>query len=58
MWTVRCSSFTTSWASRWISHLASFADTNLAEEIDGAIKGYCADVRSGDFPNDEESYTS
>ena len=25
---------------------------NLAEEIDGAIKGYCADVRSGDFPND------
>ena len=31
---------------------------NLAEEIDGAIKGYCADVRSGDFPNDEESYTS
>ena len=31
---------------------------NLAEEIDGAIKGYCADVRSGDFPNDDESYTS
>ena len=31
---------------------------NLAEEIDGAIKGYCADVRSGDFPNDGESYTS
>ena len=31
---------------------------NLAEEIDGAIKTYCADVRSGDFPNDEESYTS
>lgn len=31
---------------------------NLAEEIDGAIKGYCRDVRSGDFPNDDESYTS
>ena len=31
---------------------------NLAEEIDGAIKGYCADVRSGDFPNEDESYTS
>ena len=31
---------------------------NLAEEIDGAIKSYCDDVRSGDFPNDEESYTS
>jgi 3-methyl-2-oxobutanoate hydroxymethyltransferase len=31
---------------------------NLAEEIDGAIKNYCEDVRSGDFPNDEESYTS
>ena len=31
---------------------------NLAEEIDGAIKSYCSDVRSGDFPNDEESYTS
>ena len=23
---------------------------NLAEEIDGAIKSYCDDVRSGDFP--------
>jgi len=31
---------------------------NLAEDIDGAIKSYCADVRSGDFPNDSESYTS
>jgi len=31
---------------------------NLAEEIDGALKKYCTDVRSGDFPNDEESYTS
>ncbi|HJL96923.1 MAG TPA: 3-methyl-2-oxobutanoate hydroxymethyltransferase, partial [Candidatus Poseidoniaceae archaeon] len=31
---------------------------NLAEEIDGAIKNYCADVRSGEFPNNEESYTS
>ena len=25
---------------------------NLAEEIDGALKSYCGDVRSGDFPND------
>lgn len=31
---------------------------NLAEEIDGAIKRYCDDVRAGDFPNEEESYTS
>ena len=31
---------------------------NLAEEIDGAIKTYCDDVRSGDFPNEEESYVS
>ena len=31
---------------------------NLADEIDGAIKNYCSDVRSGDFPNSEESYTS
>ena len=31
---------------------------NLATEIDGAIKQYCADIRSGDFPNDSESYTS
>jgi 3-methyl-2-oxobutanoate hydroxymethyltransferase len=31
---------------------------NLAEEIDGAIKNYCEDVRSGDFPNDDESYAS
>ena len=31
---------------------------NLADEIDGAIKSYCSDVRSGDFPSSEESYTS
>jgi 3-methyl-2-oxobutanoate hydroxymethyltransferase len=31
---------------------------NLADEIDGAIKSYCSDVRSGDFPNNDESYTS
>jgi len=31
---------------------------NLAEGIDNAIKAYCEDVRSGDFPNDDESYTS
>ena len=31
---------------------------NLAEEINGAIKTYCDDVRSGDFPNEEESYVS
>ena len=31
---------------------------NLAEEIDGAIRSYCEDVRSGDFPNESESYTS
>ena len=31
---------------------------NLAEEIAGAIRSYCDDVRSGDFPNDSESYTS
>ena len=31
---------------------------NLAEEIDGAIRSYCDDVRSGDFPNESESYTS
>ena len=31
---------------------------NLAEEIDGALKSYCSDVRSGQFPNDDESYTS
>ena len=30
---------------------------NLADEIDGAIKQYCDDVRQGDFPNDSESYT-
>jgi len=31
---------------------------NLAESIDGAVKSYCADVRSKDFPNEEESYSS
>ena len=31
---------------------------NLAEDIDGALKRYCEDVRSGDFPNESESYTS
>jgi len=31
---------------------------NLAEEIDTAIKSYCEDVRSGEFPNEDESYTS
>jgi 3-methyl-2-oxobutanoate hydroxymethyltransferase len=31
---------------------------NLAEDINGAITSYCDDVRSGDFPNDSESYTS
>ena len=31
---------------------------NLAEDINGAITSYCEDVRSGDFPNDSESYTS
>ena len=29
---------------------------NLSEQIDDAIKHYCKDVRSGDFPNKEESY--
>ena len=31
---------------------------NLADEIDGAIKQYCDDVRQGEFPNESESYTS
>ena len=31
---------------------------NLAEEIDSALKAYCEDVRSGDFPNEDESYAS
>lgn len=31
---------------------------NLAESIDGAVKQYCEDVRTGDFPNESESYTS
>ena len=29
---------------------------NLSEEIDGAVKSYIQDVRSGDFPNDSEQY--
>ena len=28
----------------------------LAQDIGGAIQDYCADVRSGTFPNDDESY--
>ena len=31
---------------------------NLADEIHGAISNYCDDVRTGEFPNNEESYTS
>ncbi len=31
---------------------------NLADSIEGAITAYCADVRSKDFPNEEESYSS
>ena len=31
---------------------------NLAESIEGAITSYCADVRSKNFPNEEESYSS
>ena len=31
---------------------------SLAEDIDTAIRTYCDDVRSGDFPNESESYTS
>jgi len=30
---------------------------NLAEDIDTAIRSYCDDVRSGDFPNEDESYS-
>lgn len=29
---------------------------NLSEEIDGAVKSYITDVRSGDFPNEKEQY--
>ena len=29
---------------------------NLSEEIDGAVKSYIGDVRSGDFPNENEQY--
>ena len=31
---------------------------NLAEDINNAIGQYCEDVRSGDFPNEDESYSS
>ena len=31
---------------------------NLAEDINNAIGQYCQDVRSGDFPNENESYSS
>ena len=31
---------------------------NLAEDINNAIGQYCEDVRSGDFPNENESYSS
>ena len=31
---------------------------NLADDINNAIGQYCEDVRSGDFPNESESYTS
>lgn len=30
---------------------------NLAEDINSAIGQYCEDVRSGDFPNESESYS-
>ena len=29
---------------------------NLENQITGAVEQYCSDVRSGDFPNSEESY--
>lgn len=29
---------------------------NLAEQIDGAVKHYISDVKSGDFPNEQEQY--
>jgi 3-methyl-2-oxobutanoate hydroxymethyltransferase len=29
---------------------------NMAEQIEGAVKGYINDIKSGDFPNDAESY--
>ena len=29
---------------------------NLGESIDGAVKQYITDVRSGEFPNADESY--
>lgn len=31
---------------------------NLAEDINNAIGQYCQDVRSGDFPNESESYSN
>ncbi|MBT4070809.1 MAG: 3-methyl-2-oxobutanoate hydroxymethyltransferase [Euryarchaeota archaeon] len=30
---------------------------NLSEDINNAISQYCDDVRSGDFPNEDESYS-
>ena len=29
---------------------------DLENQITGAVQQYCEDVRSGDFPNEEESY--
>ena len=29
---------------------------NLEEQIEGAVKQFCDDVRSKDFPNEDESY--
>ena len=29
---------------------------DLESQITGAVEQYCEDVRSGDFPNEEESY--
>ena len=34
--------------------LRRYAD--VGETVDGAVKQYIADVRSGDFPGDGESY--
>jgi len=31
---------------------------DLESQIEGAVQSYCTDVRSGDFPNADESYTS
>ena len=29
---------------------------DLENQITGAVEQYCSDVRTGDFPNEEESY--